>query len=71
MAKILKIEEKIFRPSSLPDGNYVGTWGGDIISLHYKEKYYQLRTDEGVRGVNFKVMVTIKDGEGTFVEIKN
>lgn len=69
--KILEITEKIPRPSTLPDGNYIGTWGGYNIDVRYEDKLYSLKTEEGVRGVGFKVMVTIADGVATFVEIKN
>ena len=71
MNKILSIKERIPTPATLPDGNYVGNWGGYLIVVHYKEKTYELTTDEGVRGVNYRVLVTIKDGVGTFVEINN
>ena len=69
--KILEIKEKVPQVTTLPDGSYNGTWGGYVIELHYKCKNYELTTEEGVRGMGFKVVVTIKDGVATFTEIKN
>lgn len=71
MNRILKIEEKQPVATTLPDGNYSGIWGGHIIELNFKGKTYQLTTEEGVRGIGFKVFVTIVDGEATFTSINN
>ena len=71
MNKIIAIREQVPQPTTLPDGIYSGIWGGSIISVHYKDKYYELETDEGVRGFNIKVVVTIKDGSVEFVEVDN
>lgn len=69
--KILSITEKVPQTTTLPDGKYVGKWGGYIIELQYKDKYYELKTEEGVRGIGFGVIVTIKNGEATFDSIDN
>lgn len=69
--KILSITEKKPQAATLPDGNYLGTWGGYCITTRVRDKEYELKTEEGVRGVGIKVMVTIKDGEATFVELNN
>lgn len=71
MSKILEIREKVPKVTTLPDGLYNGTWGGYVIELTYLGKTYELTTEEGVRGMNIKVVVTIKDGVATFNEIKN
>ena len=71
MNKILKITEKVPQVATLPDGNYLGTWGGYIITINYKGKTYECEVEEGVRGTGFKVMVTIKNGIATFTEIDN
>jgi len=71
MGKILDIKEKVPVSTTLPDGNYMGIWGGYVIEINFQGKTYQLTTYEGVRGFNIKVVVTIKDGKGTFIEIKN
>jgi hypothetical protein len=42
-----------------------------MIEVHYKGKTYELKTEEGVRGMGFKVVVTIKDGVATFTELNN
>jgi hypothetical protein len=69
--KILSISEKVPKVATLPDGLYLGTWGGYVIEINYKGKNYELTTEEGVRGVGYKVVVNIKDGVATFDEIKN
>lgn len=69
--KILSITEKVPQVTTLPDGSYQGTWGGYIIEVTYNGKIYELKTEEGVRGMGFKVVVTIKNGEATFTELKN
>ena len=71
MSKILEIREKVPQVTTLPDGFYNGTWGGYVIEVHYKGKTYELTTEEGVKGMGFKVVVSIKDGVATFDEIKN
>jgi hypothetical protein len=69
--KILSIKEKVPTITTLPDGVYSGTWGGYVIDVNYKGKTYELTTEEGVRGMGFKVMVTITNGVATFDELKN
>lgn len=69
--KITKITEKLPKEVTLEDGLYFGVWGGYVIELQYKNKTYELTTEEGVRGMGFKVAVTIKNGVATFEEIKN
>jgi len=69
--KILSIKERVPQVTTLPDGIYTGTWGGYCIVVRYKDKSYELTTEEGVRGMGFKVVVTITDGVATFAEVKN
>lgn len=64
--KITSITKKIPETTTLPDGLYNGTWGGYVIEIDYKGDTYELATEEGVRGINIKVVVEIKDGEPTF-----
>jgi hypothetical protein len=71
MSKILEIREKVPQIAMLPDGAYFGTWGGNVIDVSYKGKNYELTTEEGVRGIGYKVVVNVKDGVATFDEIKN
>lgn len=71
MGKILKIEEKVPRPSKLPDGLYTGVWGGYVIEVRHNDHLYQLTTDEGVRGMGIRVVVNIKGEDMTFTELKN
>ena len=69
--KIKSIKEKVPQATTLPDGIYIGTWGGYCIDFRYKDKTYELETEEVVRGMDIVVAVIIKDGEVTFEEIKN
>ncbi len=69
--KIVSITERTPTPATLPDGNYIGIWGGNIIEVKYKNKTYELETEEGVRGIGYKVMVTVKGEDLTFHEVKN
>lgn len=69
--KITSIKEKVPQETTLPDGVYTGTWGGYTIDVKYKDKSYELTTDEGVRGIGFKVVVHIVDGVATFTSTNN
>lgn len=69
--KILKITEKVSVETILPDGIYQGIYSGYIIVITYKNKKYELTTEEGVRGGDIKVVVTIKNGVATFVILNN
>ena len=69
--KILKITERLPQITSLPDGNYIGKWGGYVIEVRHRDRVYECKTEDGVRGFNINVMVTVKDGVATFVEVNN
>jgi len=71
MSKILEVREKVPQIAMLPDGSYFGTWGGNVIDVSYKSKNYELTTEEGVRGIGIKVVVTVKDGVATFNKVNN
>lgn len=71
MNKITKITEKLPQPATIPDGTYQGTWGGYKIEAKIRGKDYEMTTDDGVRGINVPVVITIKDGEATFVTLNN
>lgn len=71
MGKILKIEEQVPRPAKLPDGKYQGSWSAYTIKIYYNDHYYVLTTDEGVRGLGARVVVTIKGEDMTFEDLKN
>lgn len=71
MGKILGITEKVPQATMLPDGLYNGVWGGSVIDVRYKNKNYELETEDGVRGFDIKVVVNITDGIATFNEVKN
>lgn len=69
--KILSIKEKVPTITKLPNGIYTGVWGGYIIDVIFNNKSYELTTEDGVRGIGIKVIVTIEDGIATFNELKN
>ena len=71
MNKILKITQVQPTEVTLPDGFYIGTWGGSEIIVNYQSKEYSLETETGVRGFGYKVVVKIEDGVATFKELKN
>jgi len=65
--RVKSITEKTV--TTLPDGFYIGTWGGYTIEVQYKEKTFELETENGVKGIGIKVVVQVKNGEATFEEI--
>ena len=71
MLEILSITEKVPQEVTLPDGVYFGTWSGYEIDVHYNSKQYILKTKEGVKGLNVKVAIKIKNGVATFEIFKN
>lgn len=71
MGKVLSIKEKQPIDVSLPDGVYLGVWGGHVIDLKFKGKIYELESDIGVKGFGYKVVVTVSNGEATYAEVRN
>ena len=80
--KILSITLAQPKEATLPDGIYVGKYGGYRISLACDDKYHMLKTEkcakhtyvhtsEGIRGIAVPVVVTIKSGIATFEIINN
>ena len=69
--KIKAIRIKVPKETTLADGLYYGTWGAYSIELKSGEKTYELETEEGVRGMGFKVVVEVINGVATFEEVKN
>jgi hypothetical protein len=69
--KVKSIREKVPQVTTLPDGYYYGVWGGNIIEIRYKGKTYELETEIGVRGIDFRVVVEVKDGITSFEELNS
>jgi len=69
--KIISIKEKVPRVTTLPNGTYMGVWGGYVIEVNFNGKTYELETEEGVKGFGIKVVVIINDNVATFNQIKN
>jgi hypothetical protein len=68
--KILEITEKQPKPVILPNGSYSGVWCGSNIDVKHNGREYQLRTEQGIRGMA-NVVVTISGEELSFTELKN
>jgi hypothetical protein len=51
--------------SELPDGRYPSVWGGYVVEAVIGGKLYELVTEDGIRTIAAKCIVTIKDGKVT------
>jgi len=69
--RVKSIKETRPVETTLPDGLYFGKWGGNIIEVSFRDKKYELETEEGVRGINVNVIVLIKAGIATFDTTSN
>lgn len=69
--KILSITRAVPQETTLPDGTYVGKWGGYTIRVNHNGNEYDMKTEEGVRGIGIGVVVTITNGVASFVCTKN
>ena len=49
-----------------PDGTYKGRYGGYAISVEYNGRLYIFETEDGVRGFNIPMTVTIENGKASF-----
>lgn len=43
----------------LPEGSYSGILGGYECLVYYKHNYFQIKTKEGVRGMNIQCTITV------------
>jgi hypothetical protein len=48
---------------TLPDGQYVGVWGGYRVTFEFGGVWYEARTLDGIRTHNAPCRITIKNGE--------
>lgn len=69
--RVKVVEEKLMQITVLPDGIYNGVWSGNVIDLKVGIKEYELTTEIGVKGINIKVIIEVKNGIATFDTIKN
>lgn len=69
--KVKSITEKLPQSATLPDGIYYGSWGGYVITVNYNNKTFELETEEGVRGIDVRVVVAVKDNVATFETLSN
>lgn len=68
--KIESIKKKLPQKTTLPNGSYIGTYSGYIITIDYKNESYEIAVDEGIRGL-VKVVVTIDGNNITTKDLKN
>lgn len=61
--KIKSVVKKVSKETTLPDGLYNGLWSGYVIKLKHNKETYELTTENGVRGINIPVTVSIKKGK--------
>lgn len=55
----------------LPDGLYIGIWSGYTVEVKYKNEVYTFETEESVKSIGLKVVVSIEDGIMSFEELNN
>lgn len=48
--------------TSVPDGDYPGTWSGYTVLTSINSRAVQLRTVNGIRGINVPCVVRVRDG---------
>lgn len=71
MREIVSITREVREESVLPDGYYLGVWGGFKITLHYKDTEYLLKTSDGAKGTRIRVVIIVKEGDATFHILNN
>jgi hypothetical protein len=69
--KITKVTESVPKETTLPTGVYLGMWGGHVIEVEYQGRKIHLHTEEGVKGMDVKVIVNVVGDEYKFVEANN
>lgn len=59
---------EIYQPiglQNLPDGEYIGRWGGYQVTVIFSGIQYRLETTDGIRTMNTKCIVKIDGGSIT------
>ena len=69
--EIISITEKVQQETKLPNGHYIGIYGGNEIEISYKGKDYIIHVNEGVRGIGFRVVAHIEDDNIDFKYLLN
>lgn len=69
--KVISVTKNIPKESTLPDGYYYGTWSAYSVQVIYKEDSYNLTVNEGVRGIGYKVVVIVENGNYIIKQINN
>ena len=53
---------KIINNNSIPDGTYIGKYGGYILEIEANNEILSITTDYGIRGMNVPCNVFIVEG---------
>lgn len=61
--RVKKVTRLISERENLPDGLYKGLWGGYKVRLTYKGDEYELETEDGVKGMNIPVAISVQGSE--------
>jgi len=57
--------EKVVPVSTLPDGEYKGTWGGYEVTVEIAGLVYRMKTDIGIRTPSAPCVVRVENGSIT------
>lgn len=49
----------------LPDGQYLGKWGGYSVRVEADGQVHTMQTKDGVRGMNIPCTVSVSKGQAT------
>ena len=63
---IISIKDADQNDVQLPHGTYEGTFGGYTAMVNHQNVIFFLKTDKGVRGIGYKVKITISENENCF-----
>lgn len=54
---------KLMSDVILPDGKYKGIWSGYQVDLVIDDNTFQIRTKNGIRGINIPCIINVVDGK--------
>lgn len=68
MTQVISIKE-VKEVVTLPDGEYHGFWGGYLVRIETHDKVYELKTENGIRGINVPCVVKSYNGKVVVCEL--
>ena len=54
----------------IPEGVYAGYWGGYDVVVNHDGEQWNIRTKDGIRGVNMPVSVVVDENVTSIVQVK-